>query len=95
MGCISCGHEVTDLLPLPSHLGNLKACSSCISKHGAEKIAREADRLLTDWYLNQPPPPTCLVCGEPVLINNDGSRPLWCQKCEKKRVNYVNAQARR
>jgi hypothetical protein len=92
MGCICCGRDVP-LEKLPAHMGNLGACAPCVSRHGAQKLADEADRLLTEWYFGKQPPPVCLVCGDPVLIDSKGVRPLWCQKCEDKRVAYTHAHA--
>jgi len=96
MPCICCGSEDRELHPLKAHIGNLKVCGPCIAKHGGtERIAAEADRLLVDWFLGLPLDPTCPVCGNPLIMYADGSHPVWCQECEKKRKAYVNAQARR
>ena len=94
MLCICCGNDTRQLFPVPAHIGNLRACGPCISKHGLENIAAEADRLLTEWFLGQLPEPVCGVCGDPVIVYPDGSHPMWCQKCEAKRKAYVNAHAR-
>jgi hypothetical protein len=94
MACICCGNDVPTI-SLPSHVGNLQACAACISKHGAKALAAEADRLLTEHYFFEKPEPHCLVCGDPVLLEPTGWRPIWCQKCEDNRKAYVNAQARR
>jgi hypothetical protein len=72
-------------------MGNLKACHPCVFKHGAEKLAKEADRLLVEWYMGRPHQPVCLMCGNPVIITSRGTRPVWCDECEAKRVAYVNA----
>ena len=90
MGCIACGREEADY-KLPAHMGNLKACYPCVIKHGADKLAKEADRLLVEWYLGKPHQPVCLMCGNPVIITPRGTRPVWCDECEAKRVAYVNA----
>ena len=95
MPCICCGREGVPLKPIPAHVGNLRACDSCISKHGAEKLGAEADRLLTDWFMSQLPAPECPICGSPLLVRSDGTIPAWCQKCDAKRKAYVDAQARR
>ncbi len=94
MNCICCGKEGAEV-KLPAHMGNLRACHPCVFRHGAENLAKEADRLLTEWFMGKPHQPICLVCGTPVIIYPDGSRPLWCDECEQKRVNHNNALARR
>jgi hypothetical protein len=93
MGCICCGKEEAEV-KLPAHMGNLRACYPCVIRHGAKELATEADRLLTEWFLGRPHQPVCLVCGVQVVIYSDGTRPLWCDACEKKRVAYVNDVAR-
>ena len=93
MGCICCGREEADV-KLPSHMGDLRACYPCVLKHGEKKLADEADRLLTDWYLGKPHQPVCLVCGDPMVIRSDGSRLMWCDDCEAKRVAHTHAIAR-
>ncbi len=82
-------------MPLPMHIGTMQACGPCICKYGAEQLAQEADRLLAEVEFFERPAPHCLVCGGPVLMEPNGWRPTWCQKCEAKRKAYVNAQARR
>jgi len=93
MGCICCGKEEAEV-KLPSHMGNLRACYPCVFKHGEKKLAAEADRLLTEWYMGQPHQPVCLVCGNPLIIESDGFRPMWCDECEAKRVAHTHAIAR-
>ncbi len=93
MGCVCCGREEADY-KLPAHMGNLVACYPCVIKHGAEKLAKEADRLLVEWYLGKPHQPVCLVCGVPMIISSDGSRPMWCDKCETRRVAHTHAISR-
>jgi len=94
MGCICCGREEADI-KLEAHMGNLRACYPCVIKHGAKELAAEADRQLTEWFLGKPHQPVCLVCGQPLIINPDGTRPVWCEDCEKKRVAHTHAIARR
>lgn len=94
MGCICCGRQEADN-KLPSHMGNLRACHPCVYRHGAENLAKEADRLLVDWYMGKPHQPVCLVCGTPMIIAPDGSRPVWCEPCEAKRVAHTHASAKR
>jgi len=93
MGCVCCGKEVAEIR-LPSHMGNLRACHPCVFKHGEKELAAEADRLLIEWYMGKPHQPVCLVCGDPIIISPDGTRPMWCDKCEVKRVAQVNGLAR-
>jgi len=93
MACVSCGREVP-LEKLPSHLGNLGACAPCISKHGAVKLANEADRLLAEYFFFEKPAPHCLCCGAPLIMEPSGWRPMWCQNCEVERKAYVAKLAR-
>ena len=95
MACICCGSDSRELVPIPTHIGNLRACAPCVQKHGLENIAAEADRLLSDWFIDLIPEPQCAVCGGKILLNSDGTHSVWCQECEAKRKAYVNAQARR
>lgn len=90
MPCISCGGS--EDLHKVDHIGNLMACGVCLGKHDVAEIAKEADRLLTEWFLEQKQEACCLVCRGPVLLHTDGTVPMWCQSCEAKRKAYVSAQ---
>ena len=90
MQCICCGNNGITTYPIPSHIGNLRACATCIGKFGIDNLAIEADRLLTDYFVGQTPQPKCAVCGSPVLlINASGAHPVWCQRCELQRQELV------
>lgn len=91
--CISCGSTTGPLRNLPCLAQGLKACERCLAKHGAEALAREADRAVAEAdpprYI---PPPVCLHCGTPMLVNPDGaSHPAWCAKCEAERRALMGA----
>jgi hypothetical protein len=95
MPCICCGKEDVPTFPLPSHIGNLKACATCHAKIGSRELALEADRLLTDFYMGQKPKPVCPVCKEALILYPDGSVPMWCSSCEVKRQRIVRQNAAR
>lgn len=66
-------------MSLPAHLGQLKACTSCLSKYGETGLAREADRILA---LFQPETSHyCFNCKELVLAEPDGGYPCICRSC--------------
>ena len=95
MPCVCCGRDENLVGIKGKHIGNLMACTPCMAKYGGDNIAAEADRLIVKYFLGKPIDPVCAVCGDPVLMAPDGNIPMWCQKCEQKRLAFVNAQARR
>lgn len=94
--CVNCGRGWDDvtLFRIPSYAPELGACGECINKYGAWTLAHEADKWLakhfhdealvlaneTEDFLHHM---GCFHCGNPVVANSDGSRPLWCMKCHK------------
>jgi len=93
MSCICCGRVGVQTFPIPSHIGNLKACASCHSRFDSRELGLEADRLLTDYYMALKPKPECGVCHGPVVFYSDGSVPMWCARCEEKRKALVRQYA--
>ena len=48
----------------------------------------EADRLLAEHphtWAPPSPPPKCLHCGQPVIVQSFRSQPVWCHACEAER----------
>jgi hypothetical protein len=80
--CVNCGKTDQDgafLVNLPSHLGQLKACTSCISKFGEATLSLEADQILSKF---QPRAAHyCFICKGPVIAEADGGSPLICHAC--------------
>lgn len=87
--CVNCGksYSETTLYPIPSSAPELGACAPCLTKYGATVLAEAADEWLAEHFsdaaMTTKDDLKCLHCGGPVVLNGDGSRPLWCMKCHR------------
>jgi hypothetical protein len=85
--CVNCGSSSVDrqLFPIPTYAVELAACATCLIKFGADVLAEEADRWLAEHFSDLAVECMdklgCLHCGGPIIMNEDGSRPLWCGRC--------------
>ena len=83
--CLACDRGNVPLFSVGCVQKQIRACRDCIRKHGREtlKLAANAavEYMLT--HRPKPPEPICRHCSGPVVVNPDGSVPLWCQECHR------------
>ena len=76
-------------------LGCCVRCVDVLERRGIGMflLQEESDRMLhdvgPDLMQGLMPDPKCMHCGAKMMLNPNGTHPLWCNACERERRSYL------